>query len=296
MRFILCALLLLFSSGAYAEGVLTPSGPGLVAKVNYSTTPTSFDVNFSPGKSYRVSVEVRSQMPWGFPLKVYQGENLVFEKTLIGDIGEIALVNVRGSGRLDLAAVMSGGNGGYLNDFCIIGETGDGIGQIADKYQLEEVYTWAKITGFTGKVGVEFFPAGYWTRYRVDVGWLPEDKIFYSSEAIRISPLPAIPAADKTVYFSLKPDNPKVTYFANAVSVSEVRLKPGEKLLIRRDPAMNQELSLSYWEDYDKTIIKPKFVDGNFLVTALSPGTTRITVFQPHNAPTGQELTIVVVP
>lgn len=274
--------------------VLPVPGPGQVAKLNYSSQPTAFEVSFSPGQRYIVSVEGRSKTSYGFPVKVYQDQKLVFEKTLVGDSGEIGLVNVRGSGRLDLVVVLSGGTGGYLNDFCVIGETGNRIGLLAGKELLETGYTWPNITAFTNKIGIEFNPAGAWPRYRVDVIWRPEQESYVRSSPVRITPQAEIPAADKTVFFSFRPEDKKVQYFAGYDIVDQVHIKTGGRLLLRRDSGMDQELALSYWGSYDKAVIRPEFVGGNVLVTAKSPGTTKMVLFQPHNATTGQELTIIV--
>ena len=279
----------------FQASVLPIPEPGRVAKL-YSSQPISFEVSFSPGQHYIVSVEGRDKTTYGFPLKVYQDEKLVFEKTLIGDGGEIGLVNVRGSGRLDLVAVMAGGSGSYLNDFCVIGETGNGIGLLAGKELLEMGYTGAKVTTFTDKIGIEFNPAGAWPRYRVDVSWQPETESYVRSSEVRITPHFEIPAADKTVFFSLKPEDRKIKYFVGDDTVAEVHIRAGDRLLLQRDPAMDQELALSYWDNYDKTVIGAEFVGGKFLIIAKSSGTTKMTFFQPHNAVTGQELTIIVDP
>ncbi len=278
----------------FRANALSVPGPGQVAKLDYSSLPAEFTVSFSPGRPYIVSVGARSKTSYGFELKVYQDEKLVLEKTLVGDGGEIGLARARGSGRLDLVAVLSGGNGGYLNDFCLIGETGDGIGLLAGKDLLGTAYTWPTVTAFTDKIGVEFNPPGAWPRYRVDVIWRPESESYVRANPVRITPRAEMPAADKTVFFSLRPDDKKVSYFAGNAVITEVHIKAGGRLLLRRDPAMDQELALSYWGSYDKAVIRPEFVEGSFLITANNPGTTKLAFFQPHNATTGQELTIIV--
>ena len=279
----------------FLASVLPTPEPGQVAKL-YSSQPVSFEVNFSPDQHYIVSVEGRNKTTYGFPLKVYQDEKLVFEKTLIGDSGEIGLVDVRGSGRLDLVAVLSGGSGSYLNDFCIIGETGHGIGLLAGKELLKMEYTGTKVTTFSNKIGLEFNPAGAWPRYRVDVNWQPETESYVKSSEVRITPHLENPVAEKTVFFSLKAEDRKIRYFVGDDIITEVHISAGDKLLLQRDAGMDQELTLSYWDNYDKTVIGAEFVGGNFLITAKTPGTTKLTLFQPHNAPTGQELIIIVDP
>ena len=247
-------------------------GIGKIVKVYYSLPVTTFEVALTATDRYLVSVGGRDKKAYGIPLKIYKDEKAVFETLLRGDGGEICLTGARGGGKADLVVILGGGSGGYLNDFWIIGERNGSIGVLADKSLLDMGYTWPEVSDYTDKVGIEFHPAGAWPKYRVDVIWKQDAGKYVSSTPIRITPPVPVPAADKTVFFSLKPEYSQVIYFAGSTVINSVRIKTGEKLLLRRDPGMNQELGLSYWGSYDPAVIKPEFVGGDFLITAKNPG------------------------
>ena len=268
---------------------------GIVSKLDASMQPVSFDVSFSSGKKYQIKIE-RNPHKFEYPLKVYFDGNLILQKNLVGEIGEVALARTRGSGFVEVVALLVGGNTGTLNDFCIIGDSGQGIEVLAEKNLFNLSFTRTKLVSFTDKIGIEYNPAGMRTRNQIGLVWNPEAKKYVMEAPKSIAPTSSIPMVDKTIFFSLKPEHKEVRYFIGDSNISEVQIRSGNKLLIRRDPTMNQELEMSYWNNYDEAIISPESVDGNFLITAIRVGKTKFTIFRPHNAPTGKELSIVVIP
>jgi hypothetical protein len=276
--------------------VLPSLGIGHVASFGRNSKSDTFEVDFMPGQHYTVSIGSRESNVYGNPLIIYRGATVVYETKLVGDSGQIYLTNARGSGRLDLVCISRGGSGAYLNDFLIIGDTGKGIGVLADQSILKENVAGPGIVAFADKVGVEYYPPGAWTEYRLDIIWKNETEGFVRTSAVRLTPPAEIPPADKTVYFSYKRGDGKIKYIIDGDYVSQVTIRTGERLLLLRDPDIDAELAIASDGNYDRSIIEEKSIRGNFLFVVKNPGITKVSLYKPHSYTTKQELEIIVEP
>ena len=239
------------------------------------------EVEFVAGRTHTVGIyreEYRAL------LRIYEGQTLVFEeKVTPGAYGPMALASLR-EGRTDLVVMLSAGSANVINTFLIVGAREDGsFAILADTGIIKGGPTRAELVELDGKVGVEMSPFGLWTRYRVDIAWDREAKRMVAMGPVRVSYAGEPPAADKTVFFNLPvPYKSRVRIYADGADVSEVRLRPGERLLLRRDAETHEEISVSCFYDDRASVIDVEGIDGNTLVTAKSPGETWISLAQPH--------------
>jgi hypothetical protein len=239
------------------------------------------EVEFVPGRTYTAGIY---REEYKALLRIYEGKTLVFETRVTpGAYGPMATTSLR-EGRTDLVVLLSAGSAGVINTFLIVGVLDDGsFGVLADLSYIKGWPTRAKLVELDGKVGVEMSPFGLWTRYRVDIAWDRDAKRMAATGPVRVSYAGEPPPADKTVFFNLPvPYKSRVRIYADGADVREVRLRPGERLLLRRDAATHEEVSIVCFSFDTSPVIGIKAVDGNTLITAKSRGETRVSLAQPH--------------
>jgi hypothetical protein len=241
------------------------------------------EVEFVPGCIHTVALDRTGLIP---VLRIYEGAVQVFEtKVTPGVYGPMALASLR-EGRTDLVVLLSAGSADALNEFLIVGVKADGaFGILADRSLIKGWQSRTRLVELDGRVGLEFSPFGLWTRYRINVAWDEKTEKMTATEPVRVSYPGEPPTADKVVLFNLPvPYKSRVRMYADGADVSEVRLRPGERLLLRRDAATAEEINVSCFYNDTTSVIEMEAIDGNTLITAKKPGETTMTLAQPHFA------------
>ncbi len=275
---------------------------GIIVPILYGLQTTAFEIPLSPQQNYYVLFESIPQNASNkYILKIYKDEKLLFEEQLYGG-GEAYLVDTRGNGCLDIVVALSGGTFGSLNTFLIVGQTEHGIAKIADGRSVfgsTRNICWTKITEFSNLIGFEYTPIGGWVRYRMNLTWDAKQNTYVRSNFWRITPPAVIPPHNREVFFGLNKKPFVIKYFDfNGHSVEQITIKKGESLLLRRANKDDEEVDIagSGYRDYDNKVIDLEFCDGHFLVTALAPGKTTISLWVDYYPTTKKAITIIVEP
>lgn len=272
----------------------------LLTKIGYNLYQHPFEstVNLIDNSPFTIQVERKSMHPY-YLVKVLENGKEVFRTPLNGEWGSLYYSKTRES-ETDLVALMLGGNGAFLNDFKIIGHLGNGeIGVIKTTSEISDSITNPTLNEKEGKIGIEYSPSGYITKFRVDLTWNQDLRAFIPSSEYKISKKPTPPSVNKEVYFTQSSYYNRIKFFIpyqnENINISEFHIKPGEQLLVR--PANEvEERKIYYWQHLvNNSIINVEYRDGYYLITGKSPGKTQLCLFVPHMAGTTQNTLNIIV-
>jgi hypothetical protein len=255
------------------------------------------EVDFNGGPEYTLLLEKKAKSAGGFPLKIFQGDKLAFETVLKGETGQVCLINVRGEKRFDLIAVLAGADEGAIKDIKIIGSDDRGqIGLLLDETALSAgIYTWPRIIKVEGRTAIEFTPDSAWTRHRAWVEWDNEEGTYILIPAGRITPYFIDPVTDKTIYFTLGPEDDKIWYHDQGEPVTEVWLHTGTTMLLKRDGETDEEVAIGCRADCGiESAVNIKFAGGSYLISAKRTGITKLELFEQHNPLISGVINIIV--
>ena len=266
--------------------------PFIDFRSTFESNPMSIQVTINNKPS--LIIAGKNTLPW---FEIYdKNKNKLYSKKVLEPFTRLYTTSIRGI--TDLLICSIGGTLGVSHlELISINNNGETVTLANNSnFDFMKYATNVEIVDTTNKISVTYTPAGTRLRYRADILWDSIKNSFAETEPINITNIDPVPLIDKTIFFALNPVDYKIHYYVDGKTIDSVTLRSGTKLLIKKDTVITDtDVAFSYWSnETDRSIINVEFVNGDFLVSAKQPGTTKLAIFKPHNAPTVGKLLITV--